>query len=278
MTLKQQVSSFFLNASKDSLFTIYYAGDVENAKCIIHIPAFAEEMNKSRHMLTKQANVFVEQGVSVVIFDLWGTGDSQGEFAEATWARWLDNINAVVLWLKTQGYSSISLWGLRTGVLLALDFLLKSDDVFDKLLAWQPVLNGEQYAMQFLRLRAASSMMDKHAPQIKTSDLKQQLLNGKFVEVAGYLLNPALIEPMMQLKLGQADIANIAQCHIFELALDESAKASFLTDKWGKHLKQLGVRTTVDVLSDAQFWASQDIAESPGLLELSSLRLVEIVN
>ena len=69
-------------------------------KAIIHIPAFAEEMNKSRRMLAMQAQAFAGQGYAVLVLDLFGTGDSSGDFGEATWDIWLQNIDTALVWLK----------------------------------------------------------------------------------------------------------------------------------------------------------------------------------
>ena len=152
--LKNKVTPLFIPSDPGSLFAMYFTSrSKSNSQCIVHIPAFAEEMNKSRHMVSMQARAFADQGYSVLVFDLWGTGDSQGEFSEATLEIWLNNIQSVLLWLQDKGYQSIHLWGLRSGVLLAMDYVHKYDSCIDQLICWQPVLNGEQFVMQFLRLR-----------------------------------------------------------------------------------------------------------------------------
>ncbi len=267
------MTPFFLEHQNYSLFVNYYPSNTE--KCVLCIPAFAEEMNKSRRMVSQQARAWVEQGYSVVSFDLFGTGDSYGEFGEATWRIWLDNINELILWLKTKGYSQISLWSLRAGSLLALDFLNRTDEKFDRLIAWQPVLTGEQYVMQFLRLKAAASFMENNAPQIKTSEIKQRLIEGHTEEVAGYLLNPQLMVPMLELKCLQNDINNVGYFHVFEISLDEASTPTYQTQKWVDNLKQLNNHVSLEILNDIQFWASQEITESKKLISLTCQALDE---
>ena len=42
--------------------------------------------------------------------------------------------------------------------------------------------------------------MDKKPPREKTSELKQLLLSGQALEVAGYTLNPDLTNPLISLR------------------------------------------------------------------------------
>ncbi len=267
------IEPFFISSELGGLFALHFhpiSGGT--SQCILHIPAFAEEMNKSRRMVATQSRAFSEQGCSVLVLDLWGTGDSQGEFSEATWDIWLENIDATVKWLKNKGYDSIHLWGLRSGVLLALDYLHKKGTDTSRLICWQPVLNGEQFVMQFLRLRVAAAMMDKNAPQEKTSDLKKQLSEGQTVEVAGYMLNPELVNPMMALRAKNLSLADIKQCQIFELASGSELEASYATKQW---VEQVNINVSLDVINGSQFWATQEISESLDLIELSCKKVSE---
>ena len=275
--LKHKVTPLFISSELGSLFAMHFSPVSEHSsQCILHIPAFAEEMNKSRHMVVMQARMFAEQGYSVLIFDLWGTGDSQGEFSEATWAIWLNDIDAAVKWLQEKQYESISLWGLRSGALLAMDYLHQYSSTIDKLICWQPVLNGEQFMMQFLRLRIAAAMMDKNAPQEKTSDLKKQLLEGNSIEVAGYQLNPELVNPVMAIRAQQLNLQTVKQCHVFELTIGAELEAGFALAKWVKAIEQQNIIISLDIINGSLFWATQEISESPSLIQLSSDRVIGV--
>ena len=52
---------------------------------VVHAPAFAEEMNKSRRMVALQARALAEDGLAVLLVDPLGCGDSPGDFGDATW-------------------------------------------------------------------------------------------------------------------------------------------------------------------------------------------------
>lgn len=274
--LGHKITPLFIPSELGALFCMHFVpGSKSNSQCILHIPAFAEEMNKSRHMVAAQARAFAEQGYSVLVIDLWGTGDSQGEFSEATWDIWLSNITSAINWLQQQGYKSINLWGLRSGVLLAIDFIKKNSCSIDKLICWQPVLNGEQFLMQFLRLRVAAAMMDKTKTKEKVSDLKEQVFNGLTLEVAGYSLNPELVIPMLSIQAKKNCSMDVNQCHIFELIEGDNVEGNFATTQWVHQLTELGINVSLDIMNDPPFWLTQDISESTRLIELSSQRLSE---
>lgn len=274
--LKYKVTPKFIISELGSLFAMHFSPVIDSPQCILHIPAFAEEMNKSRHMVAMQARMFAEQGYSVLVFDLWGTGDSQGEFSEATWDIWLNNIDIAINWLREKQYESISLWGLRSGALLAMDYLHQYRATIDKLICWQPVLNGEQFIMQFLRLRIAAAIMDKNAPQEKTSDLKKQLLDGNSLEVAGYQLNPELVNPVMAIRAQQLNLKTVKQCHVFELTIGAELEASFALAKWVKVIEQEYMIVSLDIINGNLFWATQEISESPELIQLSIDRVIGV--
>jgi exosortase A-associated hydrolase 2 len=150
--------AFFLPSKSGDLFSIYYH-PLDNSSekgDILYIHPFADEMNKSRQMVALQAVSFAKAGFGVLQIDLQGCGDSKGEFGDATWDAWKENINTAVHWLNTKGKGPISLWGLRLGALLMMDWAKAGSVPIEKYIFWQPVLNGAMAIHQFFRLASAS--------------------------------------------------------------------------------------------------------------------------
>lgn len=261
----------FIPSQHGALFAVYHSSPGALAEeAILYVPPFAEEMNKSRRMAALQARSFAEQGYAVLLLDLFGTGDSSGDFAEATWRIWLQNIDTAIGWLSQQGVKKVSLWGLRTGVLLALDFSCGGYQKIERILCWQPVLNGDTFVTQFLRLRVAAAMMDNNAPREKTSDLKKQLQQGNGLEVAGYWLNPDLVNPLMAMRADRLALHGLEQLTIFELVANEEMPVTFATAQFHAKLQQQSVNASVvKVVGDA-FWATQEITTAPNLITLTS--------
>jgi alpha/beta superfamily hydrolase len=67
------------------------------------IPPFAEELNKSRWILAEVGRELARRGVASILPDLYGTGDSDGEFREACWTRWRKDIAQAAAWSAAQG-------------------------------------------------------------------------------------------------------------------------------------------------------------------------------
>lgn len=260
----------FIPCDQGALFCVYHPCVGKSLdQAILYVPPFAEEMNKARCMAALQARAFADRGYAVLMPDLFGTGDSVGDFGDATWEIWLQHIDSAIAWLKLQGAKTIALWGLRTGALLAMDFASRGHGEIDSLLCWQPVLNGDTFVTQFLRLRVAAAMMDNDAPREKTSDLKRKLQDGQGIEVAGYWLNPELIKPLMALRADQLSLPTLKKLAIFEVVANEDmqesiANAQFLGKMQGKAMDA----SLAKVVGDA-FWATQEIAMAPDLIKLT---------
>ncbi len=261
----------FLPADVGPLFALYFPPINQSVnRAILHVPAFAEEMNKSRRMIALQARAFAEQGYAVLILDLFGTGDSAGDFGDATWQIWLQNIAKAIAWLNQEVAQTITLWSLRLGALLAMDFIDQNPGVVNRLLLWQPVLNGDVFITQFLRLRVAAAMMNSALPQEKTSDLKKQLLDGQSLEVAGYALHPDLVRPLLALKADCLDLQNIKEIVIYELAaVGNEGKPSLVNQQFLNKLHSFDINASLTVFEGDNFWASQEIVTTPNLIELT---------
>ena len=74
---------------------------------VVHAPAFAEEMNKSRRMVALQARALAEDGLAVLLVDPLGCGDSPGDFGDATWETWVQDIANALAWLSGQSHVQV---------------------------------------------------------------------------------------------------------------------------------------------------------------------------
>jgi len=264
----------FIPGQAGALFAVFYPPANSSAKkAILHIPAFAEEMNKSRRMVALQARAFAEQGYAVLVLDLFGTGDSGGDFGKASWQIWLQDFEAAMAWLIGQGAQSITFWGLRFGCLLAMASLSESRYSVKRLILWQPIINGETFITQFLRLRVAATMLDNNARRESTAELKQRLLDGQAVEVAGYTLNPALVKPILEFRAEQVSFQGIKETAIFEMANSEGSPLSASSLKLLKDVQKQGVKCEIQQVVGAAFWASQEITEAMELITMTSGRV-----
>lgn len=185
---------FFMETPHGRIFCVHHrpSGDVAQIGNVLYVPPFNEENNRCRSMVTLQAQALAARGIGTLVVDLYGTGDSDGDYEDARWALWKEDIAGAIDWLKTAGNGPIALWGIRSGALLILDALRALSFPPDPIAMWQPVVDGKQYFTQFLRMRIAAEMDRTDIPKVTTKEMREQFATGSVVEVAGYPIHPEL--------------------------------------------------------------------------------------
>lgn len=261
---------FFLKSGAGQRFCLFHppAGACRGA--VLYVHPFAEEMNRSRRMAAQQARALAALGYGVLQLDLLGCGDSSGDFGDARWEAWRQDLADGAAWLRQRLDRPLTLWGLRLGALLALDYARSASDPVHRLLLWQPVLNGATHLTQFLRLRTAHAMLDGGtAAQTGTDASRLTLRAGDQVEVAGYTLDPALAAALDALDTAEA-MAPSCRVDWFE-ALGTSAQtlpagAARVSSAW----QAGGVDLHLHPLPCPPFWTTPEITECPAWLEATS--------
>lgn len=262
---------FFINGSQGRLFALYYPPQSgEPDALVMHLPAFGEEMNKSRRMVALQSIELSQNNVGVLVVDVFGTGDSEGLLENATWQTWLDDIDAAIEWLKQQ-YSDIPLylWGLRFGCALAASYATQSSTKIQGLLLWQPLLSGKMMLNQFLRLRVASAMTSQSSagkPTETTKSLLQDLADGLAVEVGGYLLSPELSASILNIKADQFLFRSPLTILWLDFVSGEVTKPSPASDKVINLWTQQKNVVNWAAINGDRFWSTQEIAVCPELI------------
>lgn len=258
--------AFYLDAATGQRYCLVRRPSGSPIGSVVFVPPFAEEMNKSRRMVALAAERLAGAGWCVVQLDLFGTGDSSGDFGDAGWQDWLDDLDLAHAWLQRNVAGPMLLWSLRAGSLIASDWLRRSGARPAGWLMWQPVLAGKQHLTQFLRLKAAGEMLADSEAGAVMAETRAALGRGESVEVAGYALSAALAQGMEA-----ASVALPADCSgkvvLVEVQATERAEPSPAVAVWCKkqagHVAQIETATAVG----AGFWQTQEIELVPGLLD-----------
>lgn len=255
---------FFLPFGKGNLFCIFHAPKAEITKgAILYLHPFAEEMHKSRRMAALQARRFAASGYAVLQVDLPGCGDSFGDFADADWDSWLASALSAYFWLRQRTEQRIALWGLRTGATLALELSCAIPEAAGIIL-WQPVINGERFLNQFLRIKIASEMLSERPTHSGTQQIRNELASGKSVEVGGYLLSSKFALEIDRLRLSQYEVkAPIFWFELLPMSIDLPPK---VTSDTIQMLISKGAEVKLTTLQCDPFWTTQEIHVCEGLL------------
>lgn len=235
---------------------------------IVHVPAFAEEMNKSRRMVALQAEAWAADGWTVLQIDLHGCGDSSGELADASWETWLEDVRLACERLEVLGAPVRWLWGLRLGGLLACD-ALERFGLGCGLLLWQPVASGAQHLQQFLRLWKMGQVVGKAAASERTP--AQLLEAGCAAEVGGYVMSPLLAAGMRQASMRAARATAVQWFQLGTAQAEPLPAFVKLAEQW----RTLGVPVRHHAVESPTFWQAQEIEVAPALLRASLVAAVE---
>lgn len=259
--------AFFLEGEGGGRFCVLTQHPSEVVGNLLLVPPFAEELNKSRRMLALAAQAFAERGWRVLYHDLFGCGDSAGDFGDASWAAWLEDVDRAHAWLTRDSAVPSALWSLRAGSLLAADWMRQSSKALP-LLAWQPVINGKQHLQQFLRLKGVSEMLNEADVKTTMAALRKALAEGRSVEVAGYTLSPALVEGL------EASVLSVTHSHrtplaMFELVGQPAPECSPGLRLLAERLRKEGCAVEAQALQGPAFWQTQEIATCPALIAAS---------
>jgi exosortase A-associated hydrolase 2 len=233
---------------------------------MVFVAPFAEEMNRSRRMAALQAAAMARAGIGVLIIDLYGCGDSAGELADAQWSLWHDDIGLALDWLRARLQAPVGLLGLRLGALLALDVARTRTDDVSALLFCNPVLDGQAYMTQFLRLRLAAGLLGPQEPGAPTTvqEMRVLLQEGELLEVAGYELSGALLAAIDGLH-AKVHLPVGVTVHWLEVVRDASAPLSPAADRVAQAWS-----LRPHLVEGPAFWSTPELSTCPALIELAT--------
>jgi exosortase A-associated hydrolase 2 len=264
----------FIEGPAGRLFAVYYApagAPRANSEAVLYLPPFAEEMNRSRRMAALQARALAERGFAVLVLDPYGTGDSEGDFADARWETWRADGAAALDWLRARDHGTVSVLGLRLGACLALDLAADPALGVSRAVLWSPVVRGAVFLTQFLRIRTAAGISPRGGQSGETTKaLRARLLDGETLEVAGYPLTPELAAAVER-----ADAAALGEaCRVpvtwIEVAAEAGAALAPASAAAVERLRAAGVPLRAMTAAAEPFWAIEETVISPDLIEATT--------
>jgi len=257
------------SAGNERLYVHYRPSTAPARGAVVFAPPFAEEMNKSRRMVALQARRLAAAGYGVLVSDLKGCGDNPGDIAQARWEEWVEDVCRAARWLTRRHEAPLWLWGLRSGALLASAAARLMPEA-RSFLFWQPSTQGSTVLQQFLRMKAAADMLEGSARGVM-ENLRRQLRDGQSVEVAGYLLPPAVAAGLQSATLPPPEAPSRLEWLEVHAAEGESPSPATVRviDAW----RAAGSQVRLHAVAGQAFWQTTDIEEVPALLDATELAL-----
>ena len=219
-------------------------------------------------MVTLQAQALAAMGMGTLLLDLHGTGDSAGDFDQATWEGWRGDLACGLAWLRQHGRGCRTLFGIRLGALMAAQ-MAADDPSIDRLLLWLPVVAGKTFWTQFLRIRIAAEL--GLANGIKSTEtLRQMSAGGLAVEASGYLVGSTLAQRLDTLTMPDSQRLSGKQVAWFEVAPNADAQMPRANAKLAEDWRDKGVEVAVAQVLGPQFWLAHEREVALSLIESSS--------
>lgn len=193
------LSASFIEGAAGKILLVCHEADVSSGHAVVVLPAFGEEMNKSRRLVRDTAARLSHLGYLVVVPDLFGCGDSEGSIEDARFDTWVGDLKAVLSWTTSQGVNHLSALTVRAGAMF-LDPLL-ADWTFQRVIGWQPI-NGADTLQDLLRMRSLNLRMSGQVSVSPTTMLEDLLSKGARMALSGYTISSELAVDMMDTTTG----------------------------------------------------------------------------
>jgi exosortase A-associated hydrolase 2 len=254
-TMTIETPQFFLNRDRKRLFGILHEADASAARqnfAVVFCAALFEDKLWSHRVMVNFARYLASRGVSVLRFDYFGDGESEGRFDEASvTTRTADIADAVTFCRERTKIDRVYLLGLCYGATLALHASLR-EGTGAGVVAWAPVMDGGRYAAELLRTHLTAQMVLHRKIVHDREALVRQIMADETVNIEGYEIGRALYTEMIGLDL--MPLLRSATTPVLAMQIAPSERV----DPAYHGLSTLQNRSVrFDVVRELKFWTQQ---------------------
>lgn len=217
---------FFFNADGARLYGFMHPArtHARPTACVIVHP-FMEERQDAHAVLRALAVALAARGYPTLRFDLYGCGDSEGDWQGASLSRWRADVVAAAELLRREFRpAEVALLGLRFGATLA--GLTAEAAGASRVCLAQPVVRGADYADELLLAHLAAEMVLHRKAGTTREALAARLAAGDTVNLFGYRLTGALDRELRAIDLARAMASGTARALVVEVARSATARES----------------------------------------------------
>lgn len=250
---------------------------------VLAVQPFGDEASLSRRVIVAQALRLAARGWGTLVLDLHGTGDSDGDSADATLATWRSDLLRASRLARSRVPGMHVLWGTRMGALLVADVLPAIESRVDGVVLWQPPRSGEAALDALLRLgRVGAVARASSAPAGSTTGPAGPADAG-FVDLGGYRLRDSLVNELVALKPSAPQPSpSRLPCAVLALWLRRSAgampAASPDAEEFAREWVAQGYPADARTVAAAPFWSSMEPTDPLAAFDATEDFLAEIAH
>ncbi len=267
--MHNRLASGFISLNNRQLFLRTTGNSQGNKNAILILPPFAEEMNKTRHLISALMQQLTAAGCNCFMLDNFGTGDSEGDLDQASVDIWRNDIQQLIKLLQQQGYQRLSIIAIRFGALQLFDLLNNTELSLQHIVLWQPIFEVKKFWQQFARIKVAEAMASGN--KISQKELEQQLLQGDTLEIAGYPISPEFYQSLLNIKASIP--SQLSECKLSWFETSQLDNTAAPVQKMLQQLQQQGDLNFVQ-LKDEPYWQTIELANADKLISLTVQQLV----
>lgn len=260
----------FIRGAAAEILLVRHEPEQPSDEAVIVFPAIFDEMNKSRRLIWQVSTFLAQQGVTVLIPDLYGTGDSAGESLDARWNIWCDDMARVRDLADSAGYGAVSVLGIRLGCALLTDLIQAGNSgAYRRAVLWHPPSGGQEVVRQMLRMKIMSDRMGG-GPKRRLSDLEQELYDRESpaLELAGYFIHPDMGRQLAA--AGYEEDALASQIGVSTVLRWGSASAGD-----GAEAQSRDTSIHHETMTGQRFWMAAEPGPNPALVSRTVEALVQ---
>ena len=270
MTRMGLVVADYLHGGASKILVTRFLPDGGSRGFVLLVPPFAEEMNRSRKMFADLGRRLTCRGYEVALPDLYGTGDSYGDFSSASLAIWKQDLSNTIAASRSNKNLPVFVLGLRLGALLALESAIGWPSDVRGILMWNPCIDGKQFMNQFLRLHVASQIIGESGDIASVEDLRAALKQNGNIEIAGYDLSSRIVDEIDCLSIDTLIQKSQLPLHWFDVTTRKDGGCSPATTRAVSKLEQSGCRLTVQAIPGPPFWGTAELAHCQPLIDATA--------
>ena len=240
---------FYFGQSSRRLFGVLDGPSQNPRGGLVFCPPFGDEAVATYAALARWSKELAARDFAVLRFHPYGTGESDGTFADFNLQGALRDVSAAVSCLATRtGLERVGLFGARFGGFLAAQAALEMPPEF--LILWSPITNPRQYFRDLLRMRLTADLIHLGADRVglTTQGMTEEFKAGRSVDVLGNEFSPEFYQQMTAGPLWPVQAPSPKVLWLSRLA--EKGQCSPLAQKWADS----GRAVDMQFLPEAPFW------------------------
>ncbi len=211
------VTPLYLGPQENQLFATLHVPEptVACKHGVLMCNPFGQEAIRTHRLFRVLADRLTRNGVAVLRFEYFGTGDSAGDDATADMTHWVANLElAHQALLQHAGPLAVRWFGPRLGANVALQALHNGKVQPESLVLWDPIVDGSQYAQRLHEEHKSRLAEVFRRPDFPWSDWQEKSCATDFDEASGFPVSPELLQQLRAIDLCSSQLPSQTPCTV----------------------------------------------------------------